>query len=327
MTTRTRPSTANGSLEPALEDLAFPGCITRRMTASTHDFFYEYPLEFWDARTETAWEVRDGPSPEHEIRIGRLAHSVAMISAVRGRYIKASPSPGLLRVDAAGRLGYVAHADLVIWLDARHRPTLSGHGYPLGDPDFPSVVLEVDHTTDIRRGKLKVYESWGVPELWVEVPDTPSPSRPAGLEPGLTIRLLENGVYRFSSTSLAFPGWRADEIHRAANERVPSAATYAVLERIGRVLGSQSGTGPDDNPLIRSLRDETREEGLEQGRTEGRRDAALGLLRQMLRARGIDVSPGFPANVPGIAAAPETALVDAAMQCASESDFRTRLGL
>lgn len=327
MATRTQANTANGSLEPALEDMAFPGCITKRMTASTHVDFYEYPLEFWDARTETAWELRDGPSPEHEIPIGRLAHSVSMIAAVRGSHIKASPSPGLLRVDAAGRLGYVAHADLVIWLDPRHRGTLGGHGYTLGDPDFPSVVLEVDHTTDIRRGKLKVYESWGIPELWVEVPDTPSPSRPTGLEPGLTIRLLENGAYRFSPTSLAFPGWRTDEIHRALNERIPSAATYAVLERLGRVLGSQSGTGPDDNPLMRSLRDETREAGREEGRMEGRRDAALGLLREMLRTRGIDVSPGFPGNVPGIAGAPESALVGAAMQCASESDFRTRLGL
>lgn len=327
MATRTQANTANGSLEPALEDMAFPGCITKRMTASTHVDFYEYPLEFWDARTETAWELRDGPSPEHEIPIGRLAHSVSMVAAVRGSHIKASPSPGLLRVDAAGRLGYVAHADLVIWLDPRHRGTLGGHGYTLGDPDFPSVVLEVDHTTDIRRGKLKVYESWGIPELWVEVPDTPSPSRPTGLEPGLTIRLLENGAYRFSPTSLAFPGWRTDEIHRALNERIPSAATYAVLERLGRVLGSQSGTGPDDNPLMRSLRDETREAGREEGRMEGRRDAALGLLREMLRTRGIDVSPGFPGNVPGIAGAPESALVGAAMQCASESDFRTRLGL
>lgn len=299
------------------------------MTASTHDTFHEYPLEFWDARSETAWELRDGPSPEHEVPIGRLAHSVSMIAAVRGRHIKASPSPGLLRVGPAGRLGYVAHADLVIWLDARHRGTLGGHGYPLGDPDFPSVVVEVDHTTDIRRGKLGVYESWGIPELWVEVPDTPSPSRPAGLEPGLTIRLLENGAYRFSPTSLAFPGWRADEIHRGMNERVPSAATYTILERLGRALGSQSGTGPDDNPLMRSLRDETREEGRQEGRQEGRvegqRDAVLGLIREMLRARGVDVSPGFPGNVRGIVGTPESKLVDAAMRCASESDFRIRI--
>ena len=26
---------------------------------------------------------------------------------------------------------------------------------------------------DVGRGKLALYESWGFPELWVEVPDTP----------------------------------------------------------------------------------------------------------------------------------------------------------
>ena len=31
------------------------------------------------------------------------------------------------------------------------------------------MVLEVDHTTDARRGKLPLYESWGFPEMWVDV--------------------------------------------------------------------------------------------------------------------------------------------------------------
>ena len=34
------------------------------------------------------------------------------------------------------------------------------------------MVMVVDNTTDVRRGKLALYESWGFPELWVEVPDT-----------------------------------------------------------------------------------------------------------------------------------------------------------
>ena len=39
----------------------------------------------------------------------------------------------------------------------------------VGEDDFPDVVLEVDHTTDVHRGKLALYESWGFPEVWAEV--------------------------------------------------------------------------------------------------------------------------------------------------------------
>ena len=48
----------------------------------------------------------------------------------------------------------------------------------VGEHDIPDVVLEVDHTTDVRRGKLLQYEAWGFPELWVEVPDWAASSRP-----------------------------------------------------------------------------------------------------------------------------------------------------
>lgn len=50
----------------------------------------------------------------------------------------------------------------------------------VGEHDFPDVVLEVDHTTDVRRGKLGLYEAWGFPEVWVEVPDDRTAPRPAG---------------------------------------------------------------------------------------------------------------------------------------------------
>ena len=49
-----------------------------------------------------------------------------------------------------------------------------------GEHDFPDVVVEVDHTTDVRRKKLWLYEEWGFPEVWVEVPEWESPSRVAG---------------------------------------------------------------------------------------------------------------------------------------------------
>ena len=41
----------------------------------------------------------------------------------------------------------------------------------------------------------------GFPELWVDVPDTQFPSRPAGLRPGLTIHLLEEPGFRTAPTS------------------------------------------------------------------------------------------------------------------------------
>ncbi len=127
----------------------------------------------------------------------------------------------------------------------------------------------MDHTTDVRRGKLRLYEAWGFPEVWVEVPDRPAPSRPRGRRPGLTIHRLEGGAYRESAVSPAFPGWRATAIHEAINEVEPSGWTHARLEHLGRTLGARDGTGPDDDPLLRSLRGESREEGRREGRAEG----------------------------------------------------------
>ena len=113
----------------------------------------------------------------------------------------------------------------------------------VGRGRYPDVVLEVDHTTDVRRGKLKLYEAWGFPELWVEVPERRAPSRPKSRMPGLTIHLLEGGAYRQSSASAAFPGWRAEDIHEALNEVGRSVRTNAILERMGRAVGGAGGDG------------------------------------------------------------------------------------
>ena len=93
----------------------------------------------------------------------------------------------------------------------------------VGENDFPDVVLEVDYSTDVRRGKLGLYESWGFPEIWVEVPDRRAPSRPRSRLVGLTIHVLEEGPYRESGESRAFPGWTAREIHTALNETTRSS--------------------------------------------------------------------------------------------------------
>ena len=183
----------------------------------------------------------------------------------------------------------------------------------VGEDDFPDVVLEVDHTTDARRGKLPLYESWGFPEVWVDVPEAPSPSRPRSRRPGLTIHLLEGGRYREAADSRAFPGWTAAEIHAALNEPAPSAQTSAVLERVGAALGAREGTGPDDDPLLRSQR----RQGFERGRAE--------MVRQILRSRGIEVSEEFPGDATALAAATEAALLTAAFACTDQTDFLAAL--
>ena len=75
----------------------------------------------------------------------------------------------------------------------------------MADHSYPDVVLEVDHTTDVRRGKLALYEGLGIPELWVETPDIGAPSRPKALQPGLRIYLRRKGVFEIAPTSRAFP--------------------------------------------------------------------------------------------------------------------------
>ena len=193
--------------------------------------------------------------------------------------------------------------------------------------------MVVDNTTDVRRGKLSLYESWGFSEVWVEVPDESSPSRPAGLRPGLTIHLLESGRFRTASSSRAFPSWTAQEIHLALNEREVSYVTMAALRRVGRTLGAAVGTGPDDDPLLREERLQSRAEGHAEGRAEGRavghavgrtealvetqRDAVL----QVLKLRGLPVSAAFPRRLAEFSAASTATLVQAALECRDEADF------
>ena len=299
-------------------EMSFPGCRSFRMTAEEH-LLCDRRLEFWDAENETAWELRDGPSAEHEAPTQTLAQLVAYIAAVRGTPIKCFGATGVLPLDE-DRTRRVAHPDQIVYLDP-FSATGNPHGLYVGGYDAPDVIMEVDHTTDVRRNKLGLYEAWGVRELWVEVPDEPSPSRPRNLRPGLTIHVLTKNSYQPAVASLAFPGWRAVDIHRALNEIVPSTATNRLLERLGRSMGERQGTGPDDNPLMRSLRNESRAEG----RQEGRLEKQAALVRHLLQARGIELSPEFPANIPGFADASDEALAAAALDSADETAFAQRL--
>ena len=239
---------------------------------------FERRIEYWDAATETAM-VCEPVSTYHEHPGQRLRELLTLIAQMRG-------SP----------IATFGAADLLL----------------------PDVVLEVDNTTDVRRGKLSLYESWGFPEVWVEVPEQFSPSRPAGLRPGLTIHLLEGGRFRTASSSRAFPGWTAQEIHHALNEPELWNDTPARLRRVARTLGAADGSGPDDDPLLRAERLESRAEG----QAEARVDAVL----QILESRGLPVSAAFPRRLAELRAVSTAALVQAALECRDEADFLRSIG-
>ena len=113
------------------------------------------------------------------------------------------------------------------------------------------------------------------------------------------------------------------------NEAKRSVRTSRLLEELGRRLGARDGTGPDDDSLMRSLRSQSRAEGLAEGERKGRAEGeARGqarMVRRMLLSRGIEVSEGFPSNVPGFGESPEAAIVAAALACDSEQDFHARI--
>ena len=338
---RTAPPSAEPPASPVvraetpLSELEFPGCKAVPMTYEQFQR-YEGRLEIWDAEARCAWMVREPTSADHELPSQGLAGLVERIAAVRGSPIACYGSMDLLVHYARGRRGErglprrIMQADQTVYL-VPSRAELSEAGtMVVGRHHYPDVVLEVDHTTDVRRGKLVLYEAWGFPELWVEVPERRVASRPRGLVPGLTIHLLEGGAYRVSRESRAFPGWGAEAIHEAMNEAERSLRTNGILEGVGRRLGERDGTGPDDDALLRSLRNQSRAEGERRGRTEGLAEGeARGrarTVRRMLLLRGIEVSEGFPSNVPGFGGSPEADVVAAAFACDSEQDFRARIG-
>ncbi|MCY4374748.1 MAG: Uma2 family endonuclease [Spirochaetaceae bacterium] len=301
---------------------AFPGCTPVHLPRAELEHF-DRRLEYWEAATETAWVCE--PATSYHERPSRLLPQLAvLIAKVRGSRIECYGSMDLLLRDEHGEPQLIMQADESLYLYP-DRAKLPGAAVVVGEDDVPDVVLEVDHTTDARRGKLSLYESWGFPEVWVDVPDAPSPNRPRGLRPGLTIHLLEDGCYRVAVESHAFPGWTADEIHAALNEPEPSARTSAVLERVGGALGAREGTGPDDDPLLRSQRRAGFERGRAQGREEGRAEARAAMVRRILRSRGIEVSEGFPAGAAAFAAASEDALLSAAFACADQAEFLAAL--
>ena len=309
------PRSGDPERVPAASDTPpdLPGCVSFRMTAR-EIVRNEERLEFWDARTETTWKVRD-VYIQHEQPTHRLAWLASRLSSVRGSPVECFGSVSLIRRDETGRRRWVMQADQILYLNwRRSRP--AGPIVHVGEDPLPDVVLEVDHTTDVRRWKLGVYQECGFPEIWVSVPWEGSLR-----SPGLTIHVRGKDGYRESPESLAFPGWRVEEIHRALTEEPISGAAWRALERVGRAMGAREGTRPEDDPLTRSLSAKARAEGHTEGRSEGWAEAVLATLQ----ARGIHTGADFaadPKRFPGLGL--ET-LMAAAIACTDEADFRRRI--
>ncbi|MDD9964481.1 MAG: hypothetical protein OXU70_20580 [Gammaproteobacteria bacterium] len=245
---------------------------------------YDGRIEYWDAGLMTAWVLRDGAGFVHETPRCVLVELMSRLSQERGSRVRCYGHAFLMVRDVRGRPSKVMCADQTIYLDPRpFRSTTDADAVVIGSDPLPDVVLEVDHTTDVRRTKLGIYEFWGFPEVWVETPDVSSRSRPKDVRRGLTIYLLEQGRYEVAATSRALPGWKASSIHRALNEEQMSPATLKDLARLGRVLGRCKGTGPDDDPQLGGHRRWAHQQGREAGLQEGRQKG-LAEQRKLLAA-------------------------------------------
>ena len=303
--------------EPA--SLEFPGCRPVRISrAEIADC--DRRIEYWDAATEIAM-VCEPVSIYHEHPGQRLRELLTLIAQTRGSPIGTLGAADLLMRDAQGAYLRILEGDQTVYLHPRTtRPR--GPAIEVGDDVLPDVVLEVDNTTDVRRGKLALYEAWGFPEVWVEVPDESSPSRPPGLQPGLTIHVSGDRGYRTVKSSRAFPAWTAQEIHRALNEAELSDATTAALRRIGRTLGTAEGTGPDDDPFLRAERMGSRLAGRQEGRVEGheagRMETQRAAVLQVFKARGMPVSAALPRRLAELEGVSTAALMQAALECRDE---------
>ena len=284
----------------------FPGCESFHLPASEIDH-YEGRLEFWDGVTETAWKVCEPTSIQHEQPSRRLVRMAERVASLRGSAIECFGSGDLVRRDAAGRKRWLMQADEVLYLHP-DRVRLQGPAIDVDADPLPDVVLEVDHTTDVRQRKLGIYKESGFPEIWVLVPWESSVRAP-----GLAIHVRRGGGYREEPASRAFPGWKAEEIHRALTETPWSETAWRALERTALAMGEREGTTPQHDPLMAS------ESARVQARSHARAVAAT------LRARGIEMSSQILEDWRLLAGLPIDRLMAAAVTCTGEADFLRRV--
>ena len=311
------PPRRQGRGRPASADTAgFPGCKAVPMTAAEVAREDGPRIEYWDAEDGFAWMVREGPTRAHEIPAHGLSALLERISQARGARIVCCGATTFYERGPDGEHIRAMEADQTVFLDADRAWTMPSPPTVLGEDPAPDVVLEVDHTTDVRRRKLREYEKWRFPEVWVEVPDAPHPSRPRSRPSALTIHVLcaETGRYAEAAASRALPGWTAAEIHLALNERQLSAATLQSLVRVGRALGEREGTAPADDPLTRRQL------------ANAERRATIATVQHMLVERGIGCVGDLLADGALLAKHGREAVVAAALACRNEADFLARLG-
>ena len=262
-------------------DEDFPGCESFHLPASEIEH-YEGRLEFWDGETETAWKVCEPTSIYHEQPSRMLVRMAERVASLRGSPIACFGSADLLRRDATGRKRWLMQADEVLYLHP-HRVRLEGPAIEVDTDPLPDVVLEVDHSTDVRRRKLGIYKQSGFPEIWVLVPWEASVRKP-----GLVIHVRRGDGYREEPESRAFSGWTAEEIRLALTEDPLSAEARQALERVALGMGAHEGTRPEDDPFTRMISQRAqargREEGQAEGRMEGREEGRMeGQVRMMHR--------------------------------------------
>ena len=296
----------------------FPGCESFHLPVSEIDH-YEGRLEFWDGVTETAWKVCEPTSIQHEQPSRQLAQMAGRFAMVRGSRIACFGSGDLVHLDAAGRKRWLMQADEVLYLHPE-RVRLEGPAIDVDTDPLPDVVLEVDHTTDVRRRKLDIYKGSGFPEIWVLVPWEASVRAP-----GLAIHVRRGAGYREEGESRAFPGWQAQEIHRALTEAPMSEIAWRALERTALAIGAREGTEPDDDPLMRSQSARAWSKGHAQGIGEGHAHERMELVAATLRARGIEVASDLATDRALLSGLSGDALMAAALACTDELDFRRRI--
>ena len=314
---------------PASARPEFPGCRPVRI-ASAEISSYEGRYEVWEAATETAWMVREPTTPYHEGPSRELVQSVRVIAALRGAPIKGfgagdivvrSPEGERVRILQADEMLYLRPEDaLGIGPAVQAFERADGGCHPDSDP-LPDVVLEVDLTTDVRRGKLGLYESCGFPEVWVDVPERRLPSSPKGAVPGLTIHVNGPGGFREADESVAFPSWTAAEIHLAISESKLSAQTTAALRRVGALMAERDGGGPD--LFLRLEREESRVQGLTEGEAAGVRKAFE--FMAVLESRGFARSPALMDCIGLISGINEAELLQLTMNCRDEAELLERI--
>lgn len=317
-----RPAAAEPALPATARPPDLPGCESFHLPESALEA-YDGHLEFWDGSSETAWKVRE-TSTWHERPTRRLSGLAERIASLRGSGILCLGSADLLRTDAQGRKRWLMQADEILYLHPDRARGL-GSAVIIGEDPLPDVALEVDHSTDVRRWKLGVYQECGFPEIWVEVPWNASVRRP-----GLAIHVRRGDGHREAEESLAFPGWTAAGIHRALTEEPLSAESWRALERVALALGAREGTTPEDDPLTRSMSRRAaaqgHAEGRRQGHAEGLAAARADAVTAALRARGVDAHADVVADdVAHRADLSLDALLAAAVTCSDLSDFRRRL--